>query len=78
VSLASIFIIACGWILVRDRRDWMNYVVVALAAIFFAGTKWGSQIGPWMVARGSDIDGIIKGLFGVSVLDVSPLLGLFI
>lgn len=74
VSLGSIFILGCAWILIRDRKDWFNYVVVALAAIFFAGTKWGSGIGPWMVARAADLDGIIKSLFGISVFD---FVGLF-
>lgn len=64
MSLASLFIIACIIILIKDRNDWFNYVIVAFASIFFAGTKWGSAVGPWMVARASDLDGIIKGLFG--------------
>lgn len=66
MSLASLFIIACAVVLWTDRKDLSNYVIVALASIFFAGTKWGSGIGPWMVARAADLDGWIKGLFGVA------------
>lgn len=72
VSLATLFILACAVILWKDRKDLGNYVVVALAAIFFAGTKWGSGVGPWMVARAADVDGWVKSLFGV--IDPLPLL----
>jgi hypothetical protein len=58
------FLLACGYILIRDRKDWFNYVIVALAALFVGGTKVGSSIGPWLTQRAADIDGIIKGIFG--------------
>ncbi len=63
MSLATIFILACLWILFRDRKDWFNYVIVALAALFLGGTRVGSNIGPWMVQRAADIDSGVKSIF---------------
>ena len=64
MSLSVFFLLACGYILIRDRKDWFNYVIVVLAALFFGGTKVGSAVGPWLTGVAAGIDAWIKGLFG--------------
>ena len=63
MSLGSLFLIACIIILIKDRRDWFNYLVVVLAALFFAGTDVGNDIGPKIVEIAQGIDGWIVQLF---------------
>lgn len=63
MSLTVIFVVACVYILVRDRKDWVNYVVVVLATLFFAGTNLGNDIGPWMIARAGEFDQWVLKLF---------------
>lgn len=66
MSLAAVFILVTAFMVWRDRKDWGNYLFVAIGFLYLGQTDAGRSATGWLNEAGKWIDTFLKNVLHIS------------
>lgn len=63
MSLGVLLFIIAVVLVIRDRKDWLNYVYISLASMYLASTPQGAKITPAVTSFAAWVDALVRGWF---------------